>query len=384
MAELENLLTYGLLSKEKLLELSRTAGFTQPQVVELFRWDLELVSQTQRQSKDFVLKGGAAAQLYIPPEKQRGSVDVDLTFPPRHEPLEEVIRALRGRFASRAPFFQFEEYKPKSPTANLPMKKYDVTLPSVLADSCRIKLDVLLIEAGIPFHTVTSSKTFAGTIENMVCSTPGALIGDKLLTLAKVTIGIQKVEDYPKQLYDLEMLAYQRDCGIVELTDAIKAVKMLTPVEASFRDMRVEPIDALEDVKKTMAGFSSIDLASADKQLKKAVNDFQQFYVSESQMGTKQYEWSCRILRMRFLAYLIQLHFMDKLSPHEMERILSLSKSISNRAKLVKAKEVEEARSGLLKLSKGPETKELKGKPLDRVFWHVVTPENIEDLGKSI
>ena len=134
MAELEGLLTYGLLSKEKLFKLSSTAGFTQPLVVELFRWDLELVSQIQGQSKDFILKGGAAAQLYIPPEKQRGSVDVDLTYPPRQESLEEVIRALRGKFTSSAPFFQFEEYEPRNPTPNLSMKTYNVTLPSVLSD----------------------------------------------------------------------------------------------------------------------------------------------------------------------------------------------------------------------------------------------------------
>lgn len=384
MAELENLLIYGLISKEKLLDLSKSRGFTQPQVVELFRWDLELVSQLQLQSKDFILKGGAAAQLYIPLEKQRGSVDVDMIFPPRPESLAEVIHALRGKFTSRAPLFQFEEYKPKNPKANLPMKTYDVSLPSVLNDSCRIKLDVLLVEMGIPVNTVKSAKTFAGTVENVTCSTAGALIGDKLLTLAKNSIGIQQVEDYPKQLYDLEMLAFQRDCGIVELTDAVNAVKVLTPVEASFRDEHVQPADALEDVKRTMTDFSSVDLASADKQFKKAVNDFQQFYVSESQMGIKLYEWSCRILRMRFLASLIQLHFMDKLSAREVERFLSLSKSISSRAKSVKAREVEQAKSGLLKLSRGPEMKELKGKPLDRVFWHTVTQENIEELDKSI
>ncbi len=384
MAELEGLLTYRLLSKEKLLELSRTAGFTQPQVVELFRWDLELVSQVQGLSKDFVLKGGAAAQLYIPIEKQRGSVDVDLLFPPRQESLGKVIRVLNRKFASRAPFFQFEEYKPKRPTANLPMKTYDVSLPSVLTDSCRIKLDVLLIEIGVPFHTIKRSKTFAGTVENVTCSTPGALIGDKLLTLAKDTIGIQQIEDYPKQLYDLEMLAYVGSCGVAELTDAVKTVKILTPVEASFRNKHVEPVDALEDVKKTMTDFSSIDLASADRQFKKAVNDFQQFYVSESQMGIKLYEWSCRILRMRFLASLIQLHLKDRLSFQEMERFLSLSKAISSRAKAAKAGELEEARSRLLKLLKRPGVRELKGKPLDRVFWHTVTPENIEELDKSV
>lgn len=378
--EPEGLLTYGPLTKEELLRLSGSAGFTQPQVVELFRWDLELVSQLQRQSKDFILKGGAAAQLYIPLERQRGSVDVDLMFPGQENSLTEAVRALNARFSSRAPFFQFDEYKPKSPTVGLPMKTYDVGLPSVLTDGCRIKLDVLLIDKDVPFHTIKSARTFACTVENVTCSTAGALIGDKLLTLAKSSIGIQRLEDYPKQIYDLEMLACQRKCGIPELMDAVKAVRVLTPVEAGFRDMRVEPTDALEDVKESMSEYSKVDLTSADVSFKKAVNDFQQFFVNRSEMGSKLYEWSCRALRLRFLASLIQLHLADKLSLREVERLFSLSKSISSRAKSVKGKEIEKARSGLLRFSKGDETKELKGKPLDRVFWNGVIPENVEQM----
>lgn len=382
MVELKDLLTYGLLTKEELLKLSSSAGFTQPQVVELFRWDLELVSQLQHQSKDFILKGGAAAQLYIPLEKQRGSVDVDLVFSRRQDSLTEVMRALNAKFASREPFFKFNEYEPKSPTVGLPMQTYDVDLPSVLADGCRIKLDVLLVEKDIPYHTVKKAKTFVCTVEKVTCSTAGALIGDKLLTLAKNSIGIQKTEDYPKQLYDLEMLAYQRKYEIQELTDAVKAIEAMTPVEAGFRNMHVEPIDVLEDVKKTMSDYAKVDLASADISFKKAVNDFQQFFVNQSEMGVKLYEWSCRILRIRFLASLIQLHLTGELSIQEMERFLSLSKSISNRVKSAKGKEVEKAKLELLGLSKGTETKELKGKPPDRLLWNTITFENIEQLDR--
>lgn len=384
MAQLDGLLIYGLISKEELLETARKHRFTQPQVIELFRWDLELVSQLQSQSREFILKGGAAAQLYLPVEKQRASVDVDLVFPPKEGSPEDSMSALRAKFASRTPFFQFKEYKPKKPIANIPMKTYDVDLPGVLGKDCSIKLDILLADTGVPFTTIRRAETFAVVVENVKCSTAGALIGDKLLTLAKDSIGITKIEDYPKQMYDLEMLAFQRDCGLEELGDAIKAVKILTPIEAGFRGKRVRPLEALKDVKNTMTGFSKLDLASADMQFKKAVNNFQQFYVSETERATRLYQWSSRALRVRFLASLIQLHFMDKLSPQEVERFLSLSKSISSRAKSAKARDVEEARSGLLKLSKGQEMKELKGKPLDRVFWHTVTPENIEELAKSI
>jgi hypothetical protein len=264
------------------------------------------------------------------------------------------------------------------------MQTYTVGLPSVITDVCRIKLDVLLAEVGVPFHTIKSAKTFVGQVENVTCSTAGALVGDKLLTLARDTIGVQRLDDYPKQIYDLEMLAFQRDCGVTELADAAKAVQALTPVEASFRDKRVEPEDALEDVKKTMSNLSTVDLASADREFKKAVNDFQQFYVSESEMGTKWYEWSSRILRIKLLASLIRLRLSGKLSLQQAERLLALSKFISSRAKSAKAREIDKAKPGLLRLLKGPEAKELKGKPLDRVFWNVVTPENVEELQKTI
>lgn len=380
MAELESLLTYGSLTKEEMLKLSGSAGFAQPQVVELFRWDLELVSQLQGQSGDFILKGGAATQLYVPLEKQRGSVDVDMLFPGGQDQLSRAVRAVNARFVSHAPLFQFAEYEPKSPTVGLPMKTYDVDLPSVLTNACRIKLDVLLVDEDIALNTVRHAKTFACTVESVTCPTAGALIGDKLLTLARGSIGIQTVEDYPKQIYDLEMLAYQRECGIQELTDAVRAVEVLTPIEGSFRGLRVKATEALEDVKRTMSEYSKIDLASADKPLKKSVNDFQQFFVNRSEMGTKLYQWSCRFLRMKFLASLIQLHLMDKLSLDEVERSLHLSRSISNRAKSIKGSEVEKARSGLLKFSKGTEAKELRGKPLDRVFWNNVEFGNIERL----
>ena len=384
MNGLEDLLTYGLLTREEMLKLSGSAGFAQPQVVELFRWDLELVSQLQGEAGDFILKGGAATQLYIPIEKQRGSVDVDMLFPRRQDQLSGIIRAVNAKFVSHAPLFQFSVYEPKSPTVGLPMKTYDVDLPSVITNACRIKLDVLLIDEDIPLNTVRRAKTFACTVEKATCPTAGALIGDKLLTLARGSIGIQTVEDYPKQVYDLEMLAYQRECGIQELTDAVRAVEVLTPVEGSFRGLDIKATEALEDVMKTMSEYSKIDLSSADKPLKKAVNDFQQFFVNRSEMGTKLYQWSCRFLRMRFLASLIQLHLMGKISLDEAAKSLRLSRSISNRAKSIKGIEVEKARSALLKLSKGAEAKELRGKPLDRVFWGNVEFGNIEQLDRLV
>jgi hypothetical protein len=67
-----------------------------------------------------------------------------------------------------------------------------------------------------------------------------------------------------------------------------------------------------------------------------------------------------------------------------MERILTRSKTISSRMKSTKVREMDKVRLELIKLSKGFETKELKEKSLDRIFWSVVTPGNFEELEKAI
>ncbi|MEM3186386.1 MAG: nucleotidyl transferase AbiEii/AbiGii toxin family protein [Conexivisphaerales archaeon] len=381
MNELDDLLNYGSLSREELLKLSKTAGFTQPSVVELFRWVVEFVSQIQLQSTDFILKGGTAAQLYISPEKQRGSVDADLMFLNDETRLAEVINILKNKFSSNAPFFQFSKYTPKNPTPRLPLQTYWVNLPSVLIESCRIKLDVLLSKVDVPFHTISSAETFVGQVKNVTCLTRGALVGDKLLTLARGTIGVQQFDDYPKQIYDLEMLVFQTDCAVKELADATRAVQALAPVEASFRSKDVTPEDALEDVKKTTTLLSNVDLASAEETFKKAVNDFQQFYVNNSERR-KLYEWSSRVLRIRFLASLIQLHLSQNFSLQKIERALSLSKSLSKRFRSAKPMEMDGIKNKLLKFTESHKTRELRGKPLDRIFWDVVTPENVEELEK--
>jgi len=52
--------------------------FSQSIHIEMLLWDFEIFAQLTAIHKDFVLKGGAAAQIYLPVEKQRASRDIDL------------------------------------------------------------------------------------------------------------------------------------------------------------------------------------------------------------------------------------------------------------------------------------------------------------------
>ncbi len=65
--------------RARLLSRQKQLGFNNLARMELFLWDLEIYLQVQSLLKDkVVLKGGAAAQFYIPVEYQRTSVDIDL------------------------------------------------------------------------------------------------------------------------------------------------------------------------------------------------------------------------------------------------------------------------------------------------------------------
>jgi hypothetical protein len=68
-------------SEKKIIERAEKHGFSDPVQVEYFLWDCEIAAQLQSESSNFVLKGGAAAQLHLPVEMQRGSIDVDIVCP---------------------------------------------------------------------------------------------------------------------------------------------------------------------------------------------------------------------------------------------------------------------------------------------------------------
>ena len=65
-------------TKDEILRRAKYYEYPNPLAVEIFLWDCELTAQLQVLCNKMVLKGGAAAQLHLPLEKQRGSVDVDL------------------------------------------------------------------------------------------------------------------------------------------------------------------------------------------------------------------------------------------------------------------------------------------------------------------
>lgn len=192
-----------MFKEDSILERSRKHGLANPLAVEMFLWDIEVSAQLQSLDDRLVLKGGAAAQLFLPLEKQRGSTDIDLKSTPSS--TEQDISNVMSQLGKRLPSLSLERHNPAAPNPKLPLVTYLVRVNSALRDmngrTLEIKADILLREPELPTVVVENRPTFALDVKRMRVPTLGTSIGDKLLTIAKESVGMAREEDYPKQMY---------------------------------------------------------------------------------------------------------------------------------------------------------------------------------------
>jgi hypothetical protein len=124
-----------------------------------------------------------------------------------------------------------------------------------------------------------------------------------------------------------------------------------------------------------------VDTSGGDASIKKNIDAFQQFFVNKNQRKPL-YCWSSKYLKIKFLATIISECIENKLTESNAAEVITQSKSIAARLNQVSGKDVIEARKKLLDLAqtKIPYFREMKGKTLDRVFWQIVTLENLQDI----
>ena len=132
-----------------------------------------------------------------------------------------------------------------------------------------------------------------------------------------------------------------------------------------------------------MDKYSLVDMPSGDAEIKQQIESFQQFYVNKNQRKRKD-EWSTKALRIRFLASLTQRLCCGG-SNADVVELITQCRAIEQSFNNIKGDDIPKIRKELLALVKEPATikdfRDLKGKPLPRVFWQVLTPENIKDIG---
>jgi len=258
-------------AKEEILDRATKYEFPNPLAVEIFLWDCELAAQFQNACADVVLRGGAAAQLHLPLKKQRGSIDIDIGAPLKESEMTDLVRKVRESVGESV---KFKLHKPKKPVPKLPLMTYYAEMPTVLdlgRKELEVKIDILLERLDLPTVMLKNVQTFAVDVKRMRCLTVGALVGDKLLTLAKGSIGMELESDYPKQVYDVDALLESAEISEKTVSEMVTSVKTLTELEAGYRNIKTSPGKALRDVITTMDGYSLVDTSGGDVDIKKNI-----------------------------------------------------------------------------------------------------------------
>ena len=372
--------------KEEILDRAELYEFPNPLAVEIFLWGCELASHFQKICDEIILKGGAAVQLNLPIKMQRGSVDIDLLAPLDENNVADIIRKLDDSFGD---IMRFKLHKPKKPTLNIPMITYFANIPTVLdlgkRENLEIKIDILMEKIDLPTVQLKNVQTFAVDVKSMRCFTPGVTIGDKILTLAKGSVGMVLESDYPKQIYDLNALMSSSEFSEITVSDMLKSIKKFTEIEASYRNLETSPVEALGDIIATVNKYSLVDTSDGNEKIKKDIESFQQFFVSKSQRSSL-YGWSSKSLKIRFLSTLIKEHIENNISGIAVARIINKSKEIASKLDKISGESLIEIRKNLLDLAEVriPYFKELRGKSLNRVFWQILTPSNLQDVESLI
>jgi hypothetical protein len=379
--------------RDTLAERLEKLKFNSLARMELFLWDLEIFLQIQSILKDkIVLKGGAAAQFYLPIDYQRTSVDIDMICAGEIEEVEGTLAAIERRLKGMNDLFKARPHKPKNPKANLPLMTYYMDVPSVCTAKelygkktsriQEIKIEFHFEDGPLAIHLMSRPHIFALESRQTYQLLPlDDLIGDKLTTLGPHTIGIpmERADEQIKQIYDISGLL-QFNWYSVDLPPIRKAFLARAKSEAHQRSLTVNMAEIFSDMMEQMKQLSVMDLEN-DKNLLKRINDFQSLYVRK-ELNRSPAEWAVNGAKIRLLlAYLSKNR--DAYIP--LDKLFQCEQNL-NFDHLQGAEKGRLARRFREEFSKDFEkycdypAKVLKGKSPARILWAVANRDNVDEL----
>jgi hypothetical protein len=373
--------------QEHILERQARYGFTQAGKVEAFLWDLELFGQLQRTlGNQVVLKGGAAAQLFFAPERQRTSVDIDVIYLGDVALLPKALASIHDAFGKDDLYFKFSGHVPLSPKTKLPLETYFVSVPTSTGRTpINMKVDFHLMD-GLDLQVVEIEGASAFVIPLAFrprCLSAGSLIGDKLLTLAQGSVGIppEREDDIPKQLYDLVGLS-----RVVESQDfeAIRhAMGRLFEHEQSVRSEKVSIERALEQMVDQLERYAGLDSHKSDKYARVAVQNFRGNY--EPRPFRDPIAWGVVSKRLELLVKCIAARMENPVSylrsADRLEAMIAFKEEKFKETRLKLQELLRKELLDVMRLQGRPEiAKRLKNTRVERLLWEVLTPSNVQEI----
>ncbi len=266
--------------RETLVARLEKLNFNNLARMELFLWDLEIFLQIQDILKEkVVLKGGAAAQFYLPIEYQRTSVDIDMICSVTKGEIEDTLDRIEKKFKGQENLFKAREHIPKEPKTDPPLFTYYMNVPSECTEKelfgrtsglQEIKIEFHISEDDLPIYAISSPAIFAVKTDQTYQILPlTTLLGDKLTTLGPNTIGIPQArsDEQIKQIYDIASLIEFNNSNI-DFDEVKRAFITCAKSEAKHRELSASMKDIFSDMLIQMERLSRCDMEK-DEELKK-------------------------------------------------------------------------------------------------------------------
>ncbi len=348
---------------------------------EIFLWDLEIFSQLQKFLKDnIVLKGGAATVMYIPINYQRTSVDIDMVTIISKEEIESILEKIKISLFDSS--FNFKLHKPKNLKTLLPLYTYFFEFPSITSENNfsqnEIKLEFIIKNKMPAIYKMNKPELFAieKSLEYNILPIH-VLIADKLTTLGPNTVGVPNMrnDEQPKHIYDIYHLI-KFNIGTIKMDEIWQYYNDFVYQEMEIRGIDSNIQDVLYDVINQLNELSNIE---NKPDLWQIILNFQSLYLKKG-INYKKQDWAIIGLTLHFFYYLLihDLNIGKLKRAFEIENILQFNNysgiERGNVIKKFKNEFIEKFR----KYSK-LDVKLLKGKKQTRIFWEIVSPENIND-----
>lgn len=397
MSSLHDKLIFGgkPFQRETIEARMHEGGFNSISRFELFLWDLEILLQLQKRLGDkVVLKGGAAAQFYIPVEAQRTSVDIDLLCSASEQEVTAALSDIESSLKGHSEDFRFRKHIPQRPRVKLSsLSTYFMTVPTSCTDKeltgsgmkQEVKVEFLFVDKQYPINRINSPKLFAVETSEIFNVLPlEYLFADKLTTLGPETIGIpeERCDEQFKQMYDLITIFNTNTEYLLEKADEIREhYRSAAKFECKLHDIDYDEEKLLEDMNNLISKVRGIE---NDEELMRIANDFQSLYIKRSQIKSKS-DWAIAAIKLQLLVdrtfgrnrsinrfkdietLITKLQFNDIRGPERGRKLVSAKEALRDICA-----EIPELRSDLF--NKKPE----------RVIWELLLYKDLDSIAEFL
>jgi len=381
-------------SEELLTRKAQEFGYAQANTLEALIWDYELYAQLQQRAPEHCrLMGGAAVQLYVPGDRQRASVDIDILTSLSRSEMRQMLEDISNDYSAENPYLRFASYIPDEPAAIEGLASYTTLALSSLGQKWRLE-DGTLVEARmikVDIHETPSlppGESREGVVIGIplgyqpLCVSRGYLIAEKLLTQARGTVGVPdgRYQDLPKHLYDLDSLMLS-----AEVVEALEDASNWVPMLIREQGMQWQGDDAIErvldDLETSLLNLAVIDYSDERQRYSSAVKRLETLYLPEGSR-MKLHQWAT--MAARALAAVRMVKLMVRGKENTIQNLYPQARRL--------AEEIR-SRPEAFKLTRAlyellPDTirhmRQIRGSPPERLFWILVNSENVGELREII